>query len=231
MRLLVIEDHASMRDMIANYFRDRGFAADAVGRGEDALAAAATVSYDAVIIDLGLPDMDGIEVLRRLRSEAGAYLPALIVTARDGVADRVNGLDAGADDYVLKPFDIAELEARIRAVLRRPGSRKELFRSYGDVCFDPASRTTSIAGMPLDLTRRETAVLETLVGASGRTVVKDALEDQLYGFDQSVSGNALEAAISRLRRKLATAGSSVRVETVRGIGYRLRAEEHCSNDT
>jgi DNA-binding response OmpR family regulator len=216
-----------MRDMIANYFRDRGFAADAVGRGEDALAAAATVAYDAVIIDLGLPDVDGMEVLRRLRSEVGIDVPALIVTARDSVRDRISGLDAGADDYVLKPFDITELEARLRAVLRRPGSREELFRLYGDVRFDPASRTASIAGTPLGLTRREVAVLETLVSASGRTVVKDMLEDQLYGFDQSVSGNAVEAAISRLRRKLAAAGSNVRVEAVRGIGYRLRTGERC----
>ncbi|TAN07079.1 MAG: response regulator transcription factor [Rhizobiaceae bacterium] len=227
MRLLIIEDHRAMRDMIANYFRDRGFAADAVGRGEDALAAAATVAYDAVIIDLGLPDMDGMEVLRRLRSEVGIDVPALIVTARDSVRDRISGLDAGADDYVLKPFDITELEARLRAVLRRPGSREELFRLYGDVRFDPASRTASIAGTPLGLTRREVAVLETLVSASGRTVVKDMLEDQLYGFDQAVSGNAVEAAISRLRRKLAAAGSNVRVEAVRGIGYRLRTGERC----
>jgi len=227
MRLLVIEDHRAMRDMIANYFRGRGFAADAVGRGEDALAAAATVAYDAIIIDLGLPDVDGMEVLRRLRSEVGIDVPALIVTARDSVGDRISGLDAGADDYVLKPFDITELEARLRAVLRRPGSREELFRLYGDVRFDPASRTASIAGTPLGLTRREVAVLETLVSASGRTVVKDMLEDQLYGFDQSVSGNAVEAAISRLRRKLASAGSNVRVEAVRGIGYRLRTGERC----
>lgn len=223
MRVLIVEDHRAMREMIAGHLQDRGFAVDAVPDGGHALAASATGSYDAMILDLGLPDMDGMEVLRRLREGRGADLPALILTARDRVGDRIDGLNAGADDYILKPFDLLELEARLRAVLRRPGTRGAVVHGFGDLSFDTASRTAEVAGAALELTRREASVLEELIGAGGRIVVKDALEDRLYGFDDEVSSNALEAAVSRLRRKLAAAGSSVGIEATRGIGYRLRA--------
>ncbi len=224
MRVLLVEDHHVMCDIIAGHLRTRGFAVDAVQRGDEALAATAVVDYDAVILDLGLPDMDGMEVLRRLRRGQRAEPPALILTARDSIADRIVGLDAGADDYILKPFDLAELEARLRAVLRRPGMRRDAVHSYGDLTFDPATRTATVDGAGLDLTRREASVLEELIRASGRIVVKDALEDRLYGFDDDVSGNALEASVSRLRRKLLAARSAVRLEAARGIGYRLQAE-------
>ncbi|MBW4025695.1 MAG: response regulator transcription factor [Proteobacteria bacterium] len=223
MRVLLVEDHRAMRDLIADHFRSRGFVVDAVGRGDEALAATAVAGYDAVILDLGLPDMDGIEMLRRLRRGGeGTDPPALILTARDSVKDRVVGLDAGADDYILKPFDLAELEARLRAVLRRPGARREALYTCGDLTFDSASRTAAVAGGSLDLTRREASVLEELIRAAGRVVVKDALEDRIYGFDDDVSGNALEASVSRLRRKLAAAGSAACIEVTRGIGYRLQ---------
>jgi len=223
MRVLLVEDHGAMREMIAAHLRERGFAVDPVACGEDALAATATAAYDAVILDLGLPDMDGMAVLRRLRGGRHPDVPALILTARDSVEARVGGLDAGADDYILKPFDLAELDARLRAVLRRPGARREPVHLFGDLRFDTASRTASAAGTDLDLTRREASLLEELIRAAGRIVVKDALEDRLYGFDDDVSGNALEATVSRLRRKLASTGSMVQVEATRGIGYRLVA--------
>ena len=223
MRVLLVEDHSAMRDLIAGHLRSRGLAVDAVQRGDEALAAMAVAGYAAVILALGLPDMDGMEVLRQLRGGRPPDLPAHILTARDGIAARVGGLDAGADDYILKPFDLAELEARLRAVLRRPGTRREMVHSYGDLTFDPASRVAAVAGAGLELTRREASVLEELIRAAGRIVVKDALEERLYGFDDEVSGNALEAAVSRLRRKLAATGSMVGVEATRGIGYRLRA--------
>ncbi len=223
MRVLLVEDHRAMRELIAGHLRSRGLTVDAVRRGDEALAAMAVAGYDAVILDLGLPDMDGMEVLRRLRGGRGADPPALILTARDSVKDRVSGLDAGADDYILKPFDLAELEARLRAVLRRPGVRREAVHRYGDLAFDPATRTAAVEGAGLELTRREASVLEELIRAAGRIVVRDALEDRLYGFDDDVSGNALEASVSRLRRKLAAAGSAVGIEATRGIGYRLRA--------
>jgi len=223
-RVLLVEDHRAMRDLIADHLRSRGLTVDAVQRGDEALAATAVAGYDAVILDLGLPDMDGMDVLRRLRGGRDADPPALILTARDSIKDRVAGLDAGADDYILKPFDLAELEARLRAVLRRPGMRREVIYHYGDLTFDPGSRTAAVTGAGLDLTRREASVLEELIRAAGRVVVRDALEDRLYGFDDDVSGNALEASVSRLRRKLAAAGSAVGIEATRGIGYRLRAE-------
>ncbi len=212
-----------MRELIAGHLRGRGLAVDAVERGDEALAAVAVAGYDAVILDLGLPDMDGMEVLRRLRGSRYPGLPALILTARDSIEARVGGLDAGADDYILKPFDLAELEARLRAVLRRPGLRREAVHRHDDLSFDPASRTAAVDGTRLDLTRREASVLEELIRAAGRIVVKDALEDRLYGFDDDVSGNALEASVSRLRRKLAAAGSATGIEATRGIGYRLKA--------
>ena len=226
MRVLLVEDHGAMREMIAAHLRERGFAVDPVGCGEDALAAAAAASYDAVILDLGLPDIDGLSVLRQLRRGRRADLPALILTARDSIEARVCGLDAGADDYILKPFDLAELDARLRAVLRRPGTRREPVHAFGDLRFDTATRTGLVrtglvAATELDLTRREASLLEELMRADGRIVVKDTLEDRLYGFDDDVSGNALEATVSRLRRKLAAAGSAVHVEATRGIGYRL----------
>lgn len=225
MRVLIVEDHGAMREMIADHLRHRGFAVDAVPDGGQALAATAAGTYDAMILDLGLPDMDGMEVLRRLREGRDADLPALILTARDRVEDRIDGLNAGADDYILKPFDLSELEARLRAVLRRPGTRGAVVHGFGDLSFDTAARTARVAGATLELTRREASVLEALIGAAGRIVVKDALEDRLYGFDDEVTSNALEAAVSRLRRKLAAAGSAVGIEATRGIGYRLRTGE------
>ena len=210
-----------MREMIATHLRERGFAVDPVACGEEALAATAVAAYDAVILDLGLPGMDGMEVLRRLRGGHHPDLPTLVLTARDSVEARIGGLDAGADDYILKPFDLAELNARLRAVLRRPGARREPVHLFGDLRFDTASRTASVGDADLDLTRREVSLLEELIRAAGRIMVKDALEDRLYGFDDEVSGNALEATVSRLRRKLLAVRSTVQVEATRGIGYRL----------
>jgi two-component system response regulator QseB len=222
-KVLLVEDHRAMREMIAAHLQERGFAVDAVVCGEEALAATAAAAYDVVILDLGLPDMDGMAVLRHLRGGHHLDLPTLVLTARDSIEAKVSGLDAGADDYVLKPFDLAELDARLRAVLRRPGARRETVYCYGDLRFDTISRTATIVGTSLGLTRREASVLEELIRASGRIVVKDTLEDRLYGFDDDVSGNALEASVSRLRRKLTAAGSTVRIDTRRGIGYRLQA--------
>jgi two-component system response regulator QseB len=222
MRVLLVEDHHAIRDLIADQLRRRGLAVDTVRRGDEALAATDVAPYDAVILDLGLPDMDGMEVLRRLRGGRHPDLPTLILTARDSIVARVGGLNAGADDYILKPFDLAELEARLRAVLRRPGTRCTPVHRCCDLVFDPATRTAAVDGANLDLTRREAAVLEELIRAAGRIVVKDALEDRVYGFDDDVSGNALEASVSRLRRKLIAAGSQVGIEATRGIGYRLK---------
>jgi two-component system response regulator QseB len=223
MRVLLLEDHAALREMIGDYLAQRGFAIDAFERGDEAVAAVAVASYDAIILDLGLPDVDGMEVLTTIR--ASGALPAVIVTARDAVDDRVRGLNGGADDYLVKPFALVELEARLRAVLRRPGRRSEVVHTCGRLTFDAAARQAAVSETVLALSRRETALLEELLRARGRVVIKDVLEERLYGFDQAVSRNALEATVSRLRRSLAEAGAQVRIETKRGIGYRLVAEE------
>jgi DNA-binding response OmpR family regulator len=218
-KILLVEDNRSLSDMMAAHLRERGFAVDPAYRGADAITAFGHAAYDAVILDLGLPDMDGMEVLRAIRT--GSMAPALILTARDAVAHRIAGLNAGADDYILKPFDLAEFEARLRAVLRRPGTRDTPSHSFGDASFDSAARTAMVAGRTLDLTRREAALFEELVRHGGHVVVRDTLADRLYGIDDDVSPNALEATVSRVRRKLAGVGAAVRIETLRGIGYRL----------
>ena len=222
MRVLLVEDHRALREMMTAHLRARGFVTDAVARGDEALAAASTSVYDAVVLDLGLPDIDGLAVLRAMRSGPAADVPVLVLTARDAIEDRVRGLDAGADDYLLKPFDLNEFDARLRSVLRRPGLRRTPILDLGILTFDTEAREARIRGVALDLSRRELSLLEELVRAVGRTVVRDTLEDRLYGLTDAVSGNALEASVSRLRRHLARAGGDeIGVETIRGIGYRL----------
>jgi two-component system, OmpR family, response regulator QseB len=220
MRVLLVEDHRTMRELIADHFRERGFAVDAVGRGDDALAAAAIAPFDAVILDLGLPDIDGMKVLTLLRCSR-PELPAILLTARDGVDDRLRGLNAGADDYIVKPFNLLELEARLRAVMRRSGNRQCPTYCFGEIVFDTVTREAVASGRRIDLTRREAALLEELLRAPGQVITKDLLEDRLYALEDSGSTNALEAAVSRLRRKLAAAGVALQIETKWGIGYRL----------
>jgi len=220
MRVLLVEDHRAMRELIVDHLKERGFAVDAVSQGADALAAATAAPTDAVILDLGLPDFDGMEVLTSLRAKL-PELPAIILTARDSVDDRLRGLNAGADDYIVKPFNLLELEARLRAVLRRSGGRLSTSYSLGGVVFDTVTRDASARGRRIDLTRREAALLEELLRVPGQVITKDRLEDRLYALEDSGSANALEAAVSRLRRKLAGAHASLRIETKWGIGYRL----------
>ena len=209
--------------MTADYLVENGFVVDAVGSVEAARAALDGAGYDAMVLDLGLPDGVGVELLKSERRGRPSP-PALILTARDGVAERIAGLNAGADDYMVKPFDLAELEARLRAVLRRPGPRAGVERQVGRLVFDTLSREAKVDGRAIPLRRRETLLLEALIAAPGRIVVRDVLEERLYGYDQSVTANAMEAAVSRLRKALDDAGAEVRIETRRGIGYLLRAE-------
>jgi two-component system, OmpR family, response regulator QseB len=222
MKILLVEDHLAVSEIVADYLRQRGFAIDVVRRGDEALAASGVTRYDAVILDLGLPDADGMDVLNELRRGSEAKIPAIIVSARDRLEDRIDGLNRGADDYIVKPFELTELEARLRAVLRRPGPRPHAIYNYGDLKLDPSRQSAAAGDRPLDLTRLEALALQELVRAAGQAVVKDTLEDRLYGFNDDVSMNALEAVISRLRRRLAAAGSAVSIESLRGIGYRLR---------
>lgn len=221
MKFLLVEDHGPMREMIADHLVEQGFAVEAFSRGKDALAAAAGTNYDAVILDLGLPDIDGMEFLRTMRAGSHMPVPVVILTARDGIDDRIAGLNAGADDYLVKPFELTELDARLRAVLRRPGPRRGQVYALGPLSFDTVSRTAQVDGSVLDLTRREGALLEELLRAPGKVVAKDVLEDRLYALEEAGSANALEAAVSRLRKKLTAASPTLRIETKRGIGYRL----------
>lgn len=221
MKLLVIEDDAELRGLVVEHLVGIGFAVDAFGRAEEGRAALETADFDLMLLDLGLPDGTGESLLREGRMLTDGRLPVIIMTARDAMQDRLDLLNAGADDFVLKPFDLLELEARLRAVLRRPGARRERELQCGDLSFDTISRSAFACGKEITVTRREAALLEELMRANERTVVRDALEDRLYAFSEPVTPNALEAMVSRLRRRLIAAGASVEIETKRGIGYRL----------
>lgn len=223
MRVLLVEDHTILRDLIRDHLCGRGFAVDAVDRAETALTATGAVEYDAAIIDLGLPEMDGLELLTAMQAGTAESVPTLIVTARDGLRDRVIGLNAGADDYLVKPFDLDELEARLRALLRRPRRRHKPVLTQGRLVLDSGSRQATAAGRPIELTRREVAVLEELVRSANKVVIKEVLEEGIYGSGEEVSHNALEATISRLRKKLTAADAGVSILTKRGIGYLLRS--------
>lgn len=223
MRILVVEDNAAMRDLIAEHLTARGFAVDAVERADEAEAAIRTARHDVVVLDLGLPDADGQDVLRDVRTWSRGRLPVIIVTARDALDERLEAFEGGADDFVLKPFDLLELEARIRAVLRRPGVRADELLAFGDIALERSSRSITVSGHSLRVSRREIDLLEELLAAAGRTVVRDVLGDRLYALNEPVTPNAIEAAVSRLRRSLREARSTVTIETMRGIGYRLVA--------
>ena len=219
MRLLLVEDHAELAEWIAKALRHAGYALDVLDRGDHADHALRTQAYDLVILDLSLPGLDGLEVLRRLRGrQQGAPTPVLVLTARGTTEDRVKGLNLGADDYLPKPFELAELEARIKALLRRSGNLVPLVR-IGRLEFDTTTRMVSVDGKPLALTPRELAVLEALLSRSGRPVAREALFEKVFDFDAEARVEAIEIYVSRLRKKLE--GSGVAINTLRGLGYLL----------
>lgn len=220
MRLLVIEDEARITEILKGALARAGFTVDAVAYSADARAALSLVPYDAAILDLGLPDGDGIDLIGEVRSD-GNLVPILVLTARDAVEDRVCGLDTGADDYLIKPFAITELIARTKALLRRPGGALGTTLTTGNVIFDTLGRDVSVENSTLSLARRESAVLEHLMRRVGRVVPKAVLEDKLYGMDDELESNAIPVHIHHLRRKLIDAGATVEIHTVRGVGYLL----------
>ncbi len=223
MKTLLIEDNPELRRMIARHLTTCGLAmaVDAFGTADEGRTALALATYDILLLDLGLPDGDGIELIADVAFNAAAHMPIIVITARDALESRIAGLNAGADDYLIKPFDLLELQARVQAVLRRPGERRSGELRCGDVTFDATSREAFVEGRPMDLTRREAALLEELLRADGRTVVRDLLEERLYSFEQPVTPNAIDAVVSRLRRKLELLGSTARIQTKRSIGYRI----------
>jgi len=218
MRILIAEDDPVLADGLSRSLRGSGHAVDVVSAGDDADSALAAQPYDLVILDLGLPRLTGLEVLRRLRARRNAT-PVLILTAADSVAQRVQGLDLGADDYMAKPFALSELEARVRALVRRSLGTAQNRLEHGALVFDPVGRVATINGEPLDLSARELGLLETLLQRNGRLVSKEQLVDHLCEWGDEVSNNAIEVYVHRLRRKLEPGG--IRIATVRGLGYCL----------
>jgi len=219
-RLLVIEDEARIAEILKVALERAGFAVDAVSLCVDAREAFSLTAYDAAILDLGLPDGDGLNLLAELRSRRN-QIPILVLTARDAVDDRVCGLDAGADDYLVKPFAMTELVARTKALLRRPGGALGTTLKAGNITFDTIGRDVRIGDTSLPLPRRETAILEHLMRRLGRVLPKPVLEEKLYGIDDELESNAIPVHVHHLRRKLLDAGSTAEIHTVRGVGYVL----------
>jgi two-component system OmpR family response regulator len=220
MRLLLVEDDLTLGDAVRAFLKSHGHAVDWVTTVAGARAAAGS-PFDVILLDWRLPDGSGMEWLRQLRSAPGdnQHAPVLMLTARDALTDRIEGLDAGADDYLIKPFQLAELAARIRSTSRRAAGHANGMLEAGEITLDVAGRTVTLQGSPIDLTAREYALLEVLMRRAGRILSRPMLEELLYGFEADVSSNTVEVHVASLRRML---GHEL-IETVRGMGYRLKA--------
>ncbi|AVG18343.1 MULTISPECIES: response regulator [Chromobacteriaceae] len=218
MRILLVEDNLALAESLLKALTQAGFAVDAMHDGQDADHVLHTQDYALVILDLALPRLDGWEVLRRLRARRKS-VPVLILTAHGSVEDRVRGLDMGADDYLSKPFDLVELEARVRALIRRSHGHDHNLLMVGGLSYDGGSRVFTLAGQALKLTPREHAVLELLMLQGGKAISKDALSERIFGLDESGSAEAMEIYVHRLRKKLAH--GDVGIVTLRGLGYLL----------
>lgn len=219
MRILLVEDTDDVAEAIVASFLKRGDAVDRAGTFRAASDSVSVAHYDLAILDINLPDGSGIELISTVRAAQPAC-PILMLTARLDVDDRIEALDKGADDYLMKPFDLRELEARSRALTRRLGEERSVIVTFGDLSYDPAVPQASVCGAPVALSRRELAVLEALLGAHGRVMPKERLFEKLFSFDRDDVGiNAVELYVGRLRRKLQ--GSAVRIRTLRNLGYQL----------
>lgn len=220
MRLLAIEDESELGALLRAALERGGFAVDLACDLAEARDYLAVAAYDAAILDLGLPDGDGLALLRDIRKR-GASLPVLILTARDAPEDRVLGLDAGSDDYLVKPFHMPELIARIRALLRRPNAALGVTLTLGNLSLDTVSRQVRVDGTDVSFTPRETSMLEILLRQQGSVVIREVMEQRLYSFDNQLGSNALEVLVHRLRRRLADAEARIAIHTVRGVGYMM----------
>jgi two-component system OmpR family response regulator len=221
-RVLVIEDEAKLAEVVARGLREEGYAADIAGRGEDALWMAQAAGYDVILLDVMLPGADGFEVCRRLR-ELGVWSPVLMLTARDAVDDRVHGLDAGADDYLVKPFSFEELLARLRALVRRAPAARPAVVEVGDLLLDPAARRAWRGEVELDLSAKEFALLELFMRRPGRVLTRSELLDGAWDIAFERRSNIVDVYVGYLRSKVDKPFDSDSLETVRGVGYRLRA--------
>ncbi|MFZ6760150.1 response regulator [Undibacterium sp. Ji50W] len=223
MRILLVEDHIELSHWLAKALRDAHLTVETAQNGADADALLHTQEYALVILDLSLPKMDGLEVLKRMRAR-GSKAPVLILTARGGLNDRVHGLNSGADDYLPKPFELAELEARVKALLRRAQGNEAVTLTCGALSFDTVTRQFHYDGQALSLTPREYAVLEALISRPGQAVSKDKLFDEVFALDDDANLDAIEIYIHRLRKKLdSVSAGKVVIVTLRGIGYLLEA--------
>jgi len=218
MRILIVEDEPALADFLSRTLRQATWAADVAVSGAAALAALAVTPYDLVILDVGLPDLDGFEVCRRYRVKGGRA-PILVLTARGALDDRVRGLDAGADDYLAKPFAVEELLARLRALARRPPATHDAVLRYADVELDPAVRSARRAGRLLQLTAREYALLEYLVRTPDRVLTRGQILDHVWDDNFDPVGNAVDVLVGRVRRKLDANGAAPLIHTLRGAGY------------
>jgi DNA-binding response OmpR family regulator len=223
MRLLIVEDSEELAQLLANGLKSAGYDSDVLLTATDAQAALTTTRYAAVILDLGLPDGDGLSILKEIR-QRNDPIPVIVLTARGSVDDRVGGLRSGADDYLVKPFAFEELVARLEALLRRPGQLLGSSLNVANLMFDTESRQAFIDNQPQVFSAREAAVLELLMRRQGRVVPKRLVEDHLFGLTDDVASNAVEVYIHRLRKQLADRGAKVQIHTMRGVGY-LIAEE------
>ncbi|WP_296645023.1 response regulator [Roseinatronobacter sp.] len=222
MRLLYVEDNEKLALNTSASLHDAGFAVDTVHTAEDAMHSVKSFDYDAIILDLGLPDQDGLKILPDLK-KITLSTPVIICTARDALDDRIKGLNTGSDDYVVKPFAVAELVARIKAVLRRPGGALGVTLASGNVMFETTDRSVTIGDQAARFSKRETALLELFLRRADRVVSKEAIENALYGFDEPPTPNAIEVLTHRLRKKLADRGATIAIHNLRGIGYVLQA--------
>ena len=221
MRILYIEDNEKLALNTSASLRDAGFVVDVVHTAEDALHSVKSFEYDAVILDLGLPDLDGLDVLPKIKM-AKPQTPVLICTARDALDDRIKGLNTGSDDYIVKPFAVSELIARINAVLRRPGGALGVTLTLGNVAYETVERSVAIGGELARFSKRELDLLELFLRKADKVVSKDAIENALYGFDDVATPNAIEVLTHRLRKKLIDKGASFEIHNLRGIGYVLQ---------
>jgi two-component system response regulator QseB len=218
MRILVVEDDEVLLDGLRVGLGLHGYTVDGMATCDDARSALDTAEFDAVVLDLMLPDGSGLDVLRELRQRQDTT-PVLLLTARDTVADRIDGLDSGADDYLGKPFDLDEVAARLRAIARRASGRAAPVMTWSGIALDPRRRTVEVDGCPVSVSRREFSILEALMTHPGAVLSKDQLADRLYGWQDDVESNAVEVHVHNLRSKIGRDA----VETVRGLGYRLRS--------
>jgi two-component system, OmpR family, response regulator len=223
MRLLLVEDSQRLQELLSDSLKRAGYGVDVAGDVAEFHTCVASVQYDLIIVDLGLPDGDGLDAIRTLRN-AGQGVPVLVITARGSIEDRISGLDGGADDYLIKPFNHAELLARVRALLRRPSELQGPVLCKGDIELDEATGQTRCSGKPVDIRLSERRLLAILMRRCGSVVPKAAIETALSDFGRELSANAVEALVSRTRKALGDAGSRMAIETMRGVGYRLKGE-------